>query len=122
MVLRADTRRRSCQKQTTYSKSRLLTYKFYTMKNILYSLMGIAVLAIVSCKKLDNYAEPDATLTGRVVDIANKNALIQTEYGGGGTRIKLEELSWSDNPTPLYFNAMQDGTFNNTKLFAGTNR
>lgn len=92
------------------------------MKKLLYSFFAIAVVATVSCKKLDNYPEPNATLTGRVVDVTNKNTLIQTEIGGGGTRIKLEEISWSDNPTPFYFNSMQDGNFNNTKLFPGTNK
>ena len=89
------------------------------MKKLLYSLFAIIIIA--SCKKLDNFTEPNATLTGKVVDITNKNAQIQTETGGG-IRIKLEEISWSDNPTPFYFNAMQDGTFNNTKLFPGTNK
>src|SRR5687768_1678218 len=92
------------------------------MKKLTYSFVFIVVITLVSCSKYDNFDEPGATLTGRVVDITNKNALIQTEYGGGGTRIKLEEISWSDNPTPFYFNSMQDGTFNNTKLFPGTNR
>jgi hypothetical protein len=92
------------------------------MKKLLYSFLTLAVLTVVSCKKLDNFAEPSATLTGRVVDVNNKNELVQTEPGGGGTRIRLEEISWSDNPTPFYFNAMQDGNFNNTKLFPGTNR
>jgi hypothetical protein len=92
------------------------------MKPLLYSFFVIAVLTAISCKKLDNYDAPNATLTGRVVDVNNKNMLIQTETGGGGTRIRLDELSWSDNPTPFYFNAIQDGSFNNTKLFPGTNR
>ena len=92
------------------------------MKKLLYSFLVIAVISIISCKKLDNYAEPEATLTGRVVDVNNKSTLIQTETGGGGTRIRLDEISWSDNPTPFCFNAMHDGTFNNTKLCPGTNR
>lgn len=91
------------------------------MKKSLYISFAFALLTAASCKKLDNYSEPNATLTGRVVDVNNKNISVQTEPGGGGTRIRLEEISWSDNPTPFYFNAMQDGTFNNTKLFPGTN-
>jgi len=91
------------------------------MKKLLYYAAFILATVSMSCSKLDNYPAPGATLTGSVVDAGGKNT-VQTETGGGGTRIKLEEISWSDNPTPLYFNAMQDGSFNNTKLFAGTDR
>jgi hypothetical protein len=90
------------------------------MKKIFYSLATVLVFA--ACSKYDNYEAPGATLRGRVVDAANKNLPIQTETGGNGIRVKLEEISWSDNPTPLYFNCMQDGSFNNTKLFPGTNK
>jgi len=45
---------------------------------------------------------------------------VQTEIGGGGTRVKLLETSYSSNPTPLYFQSLQDGTFNNTKVFDAT--
>ena len=45
---------------------------------------------------------------------------VQTEIGSGGTRVKLLETSWSATPTPLYFVGKQDGTFNNTKVFAAT--
>ena len=91
------------------------------MKKLLYYAAFIITTVSMSCSKLDNYPAPGATLTGSVVDAGLKNT-VQTETGGGGTRIKLEEISWSNNPTPLYFNAMQDGSFNNTKLFAGTDR
>lgn len=91
------------------------------MRKLLYSFVTLAVFATVSCSKLDNFPQPSATLTGRVVDAGGGKTTIQTETGGGGTRVKLEEISWSDNPTPFYFYSMQDGTFNNTKLFASTN-
>jgi len=90
------------------------------MKNFIY-FISIIALGAVSCSKLDNFPTPNATLSGRVVDAGTKNN-VQTEIGGSGTRVKLEEISWSDNPTPFYFNSMQDGTFNNTKLFASTNK
>ncbi len=92
------------------------------MKKLLYSFAVIVAISQLACSKVDNYDAPSSTIKGRVVDVSNKNALIQTEYGGGGTRVKLEEISWSDNPTPFYFNCMQDGTFNYTKLFPGTNK
>lgn len=90
------------------------------MNKLLY-FISIISLGAASCSKLDNYPMPNATLSGRVVDAGSKNT-VQTEIGSSGTRVKLEEISWSDNPTPFYFYSMQDGTFNNTKLFASTNK
>ncbi|GAA4785323.1 hypothetical protein GCM10023231_11480 [Olivibacter ginsenosidimutans] len=34
----------------------------------------------------------------------------------------MEELSWSDSPTPYYFYSKQDGSFENTKIFKGNYR
>ncbi|MBN9382347.1 MAG: DUF3823 domain-containing protein [Chitinophagaceae bacterium] len=89
------------------------------MNKLLY-FISIISLSAVSCSKLDNYPMPNAALSGRVIDAGTKNT-VQTEIGSG-TRVKLEEISWSDNPTPFYFYSMQDGTFNNTKLFVSTNK
>jgi hypothetical protein len=91
------------------------------MKKIFY-MIAICIVAVAgsSCSKLDNYPDPTETLNGSVID-AGTNKTLQTENGGGGTRIKLLEISWSDNPTPFYISSMQDGTFNYTKLFAGKN-
>lgn len=72
-----------------------------------------------SCIEWDNYEEPQATLKGKVVDKTTKNP-IYTEVGSGGIRIKLMEYSWSGEPEPYYFYVMQDGTFNNTKIFKGS--
>lgn len=72
-----------------------------------------------SCSKsVDNYPAPGETLTGAVIDTTTGKP-IQTEVGSGGTTIVLEELSWSATPTPYKFFGMQDGTFNNTKIFKG---
>jgi hypothetical protein len=91
------------------------------MKKILYAIAVCAIaLSAGSCKKLDNYDSPNETLTGSVID-AGTGKTLQTE-NGSGTRIKLLETSWSDNPTPFYISSMQDGTFNYTKLFPGTNK
>jgi len=70
-----------------------------------------------SCKDWDNYEEPSQTLEGEIVD--TNGDPVYTELGGGGIRIKMLELSWSDNPTPYEFFAMQNGTFRNTKIFKG---
>jgi hypothetical protein len=94
------------------------------MKNIFYYiLLGSALISGSACsKKYDNYAEPDQTLQGRIID-AGTGENVQSETSGEngtGTRIELRELSWNDNPTPLYLATKQDGTYNNTKVFAGT--
>jgi hypothetical protein len=75
--------------------------------------------AVSSCSKIDNYPAPSDNITGSTIDEAT-GATLQTEIGGGGTRVKLLETSYSANPTPIYFQSMQDGTFNDTKIFAAT--
>lgn len=93
-------------------------------KTIYFLLISLALVAAgSSCKKqIDNYAGPTETLHGSIIDSATgKN--VQSEVSGdngAGTRIKLLEISWSSNPTPLYLATMQDGTYNNTKVFAAT--
>ena len=91
------------------------------MKKIFHTLIGISLLAIAlsSCSKVDNYAPPSDTITGSTVDEGTGQTL-QTEIGSGGTRVKLLETSYSANPVPIYFQSKQDGTFNNTKVFAAT--
>src|SRR5436190_529861 len=90
------------------------------MKKIFYYIaIGMIVAAGSSCKKVDNYAAPTETLKGSVNDAVTGKG-IQTEQGSG-TRIKLLEISYSSNPTPFYISSLQDGSYNNTKLFAGKN-
>ena len=72
-----------------------------------------------ACTKTDNYAAPGDTITGSTID-EGTGATLQTEIGGGGTRVKLLETSYDSAPVPLYFQSMQDGTFNNTKVFGAT--
>lgn len=83
---------------------------------------SITALLACSCHKIDNYPGPTETLKGNIIDIrTNKN--VQSEIAGSngnGTRIKLLETSWSDNPTPLYLSGKQDGTYINTKVFKAT--
>lgn len=91
------------------------------MKKIFYFLFFCTILFTVnSCFKIDDTATPDKVLTGNVVD-STTSMPIQTEQGNG-IRIKMDELSWSANPIPTYFWVKQDGTFNDTKIFAGRYR
>lgn len=73
----------------------------------------------ISCSKIDNYPAPSSTIQGSVYD-ALTDSTVQTEFGGGGTRVKLLETSYSSNPTPEYFQCMQNGVFHDDKIFAAT--
>jgi hypothetical protein len=73
-----------------------------------YTALCLVVIAGNSCSKIDNYPAPSDTINGSTID-EGTGATVQTEIGGGGA-----------NPTPIYFQSMQDGTFNNTKVFAAT--
>lgn len=92
------------------------------MKRSIYSIaLGLAIIAISSCTKVDNYDGPDQTLQGTVTDNSTGQS-IQGEIGDGAnsTRIKLLETSWSANPTAQYLGVHQDGTYINTKIFKAT--
>lgn len=87
------------------------------MKNLLYlTVLSLSVMA-ASCSK-DNYDEPQETFRGKIIDKATGEPF-QAAPGGEGVRIRMMEYSWSDNPQPYDFYAMMDGTFQNTKVFAG---
>ncbi|MDB5121798.1 MAG: hypothetical protein JWN56_3016 [Sphingobacteriales bacterium] len=86
-----------------------------------YLLAVMAVFIISSCKKLDNYDAPSETLTGRIID-SSTGQPIQLEPNS--TNIRIEDLSWGEKVgttvIPQDLLVKSDGTFNNTKLFAGT--
>lgn len=88
------------------------------MKKINILMLLLIVVLTMSCEKLDNYDDPKERLTGRLTDQMTGDALITEQPNG--FRIKMSEISWSDNPEPEYFWGKADGTFNNTKIFAGT--
>ncbi|GGF22268.1 DUF3823 domain-containing protein [Echinicola rosea] len=90
------------------------------MKNIAYLILaGLVSLSSCSMFELDNYELPAETLRGEVVDMETGEPVL-TDQGSEGIRVRLMELSWGDNvsPNPDFF-CMPDGTFQNTKLFAG---
>src|ERR1700753_311852 len=88
-------------------------------KLIFFSTILFFVIVYSSCQKIDNYAAPADTITGSTLD-EGTGETVQTEIGGGGTRVKLLEISYDSAPVPYYFQSMQDGTFNNTKVFGAT--
>lgn len=87
------------------------------MKKINLAVCLFVATILISCDKLDNYDGPQETLTGRVIDEITGEPIVTEQPNG--FRIKLSEISWSDSPQPEYFWGKADGTFTNTKLFAG---
>jgi hypothetical protein len=91
------------------------------MKKISFYALSIGLLSLASSCSLfdiDNKDEPAETIQGEVVD-AETGAPVLTDQGSEGIRVRLLELSWSDNPNPFDFFCMPDGTFQNTKIFRG---
>src|SRR5665647_1027720 len=85
------------------------------MKKILILNLILGAFFLYSCK-LDNYSVPDMTLDGSVVDkVTGEN--IQTRQPDG-IKIRLVEQGYS-NPQPYDFWTKSDGSFRNTRLFAG---
>lgn len=77
----------------------------------------IPAIVMSSCMKTDNYAEPDASLSGTVIDETTNKPILT---GPGEFSIRLLETSWSDNPSPQDLAVRQDGSYQNTKLFQAT--
>ncbi|MDL2282580.1 DUF3823 domain-containing protein, partial [Parabacteroides sp. OttesenSCG-928-G06] len=79
-------------------------------KFIQYSLLLAAMMFFVTACDVDNYDEPNASITGIVIDKTTGEGL-NTEQPNG-FRIKWIERSWGDNVQPDYFYGMEDGKFN----------
>ena len=89
------------------------------MKNIIkYSILLCCAFFTVSCE-IDNYVEPEATIQGTIYD--HMNQPLQVNQGAG--IIRMREISWAKDSTSFIGNrtlkVQQDGTYRNTKLFAG---
>ena len=89
------------------------------MKRHLYlvSILSVAIIALFASCEIDNYDGPDATITGSVIDNATGKPIITEPYG---FRIRMDETSWSDNPTARYIQGYIDGSFTDKTYFAGT--
>lgn len=82
------------------------------MKSTLFLLL--ITLSFVSCE-VDNYDAPYLTLSGKIVD-SQTGELVESGGVNAGTVLKLYEGSSNQ---PLLFNTLPDGTFTNSKVFAG---
>lgn len=87
-------------------------------RNFIYLMLLMVSLAGLTSCEADNYDGPEETFRGAFIDKGTKEPF-QTAIGNTGVRIRMMEYSWSDTPQPYDFNCMMDGTFNNTKIFAG---
>jgi hypothetical protein len=88
------------------------------MKKFVFLLAYIVIAVLMASCEIDNYAEPDGRLTGRIIDAVTGQPLITEQPSG--FRIWYKEISWDDDAQTQGFWGKADGTFNNTKLFAGT--
>lgn len=77
-------------------------------------IFPIILIATAGCE-IDNYEAPQLTLSGKILD-AQTNELVESGGINSGTIIRLYE---SDGTQPLLFNTKPDGTFANSKVFAG---
>lgn len=92
------------------------------MKNIFYLVFGAALLLLASCQKIDNWDEPGARLYGNVIDTyTGKNLLMDNN----DWQIRIIDRTWEKmNPGTVAqyqtLAVMQDGAYNNSKLFSAT--
>lgn len=91
------------------------------MKKILYLIFGVALLSLSSCFELDNWDEPDCTWQGTVTDSYTNRPILSSQ---NDWQMRIWERSWDGHEggavTHQDLRIKQDGTYQNTKLFAGT--
>lgn len=88
------------------------------MKKLIYSLIiGASAMLMGSCMEIDNFDEPGSHFTGRIIDKTTGHNILADQ---GENRVRIWEMSFSSNPKNQDIPVKQDGTYNNTKLFAGT--
>ena len=77
------------------------------------TLLFITIL-FAGCE-IDNYDAPQLTTSGRILD-SQTNELVESGGVNAGTVVKFYE---DDSTQPLIYNTFPDGTFVNSKMFAG---
>lgn len=94
------------------------------MKKILNILtLSLLTLGFGACE-MDNYDAPNATLQGKFINKVT-GKLLETSQGQDNMKLRIKEISYAQGDetvvvTEQNLNIMQDGTFQNTKLFGGT--
>jgi hypothetical protein len=89
-----------------------------TRFTVALTIVAFIALLSVSCE-VDNYPAPDATIAGRIIDNTTGAGIVGEQAGG---RIQCYELSWSENPAVFNIPMKSDGSYQNTKMFAGRYR
>jgi hypothetical protein len=88
------------------------------MKNIIYIMLGVLSMAIASCMEIDNWNEPTTQVHGRIIDSYTGENILTTQGDWG---IRVWERTWTaTTPNHQTLVVKQDGSYNNSKLFAGT--
>ena len=89
------------------------------MKTFKFEILIVLLLIGTSCVKIDNYDLPDAKIEGRIIDVYTGENLLTTQ---GGFAIRVWERSWDfqNNNNFESLAVKQDGSYKNTKMFAGT--
>ena len=91
------------------------------MKKILLLALGVTLFSLSSCFELDNWKEPDCTWHGTVIDSYTNQPLLSSQ---NDWQIRIWERSWTGHEGGAVnhqeLRIKQDGTYQNTKLFAGT--
>jgi hypothetical protein len=89
------------------------------MKKIIkYVCLVVFTFCFTACE-IDNLEGPNASVKGTVYDQNGKP--LQTEQGNGNMKIRYIEQSWKEEVTsPRDLNVKLDGTYENSKMFAGT--
>ena len=85
------------------------------MKNIIFFLL--AALLLNSCE-IDNYTEAGLTVTGKILD-NQTNELVESGGDNAGSVVKFYQ---NNSAQARILNTLPDGTFTNSRFFAGSYR
>ncbi|SHF76175.1 Protein of unknown function [Salegentibacter echinorum] len=79
-------------------------------------IIALLLFIVVACSEKDNYSAPNKTLQGAIIDRETGDSI--PSQSPNGLRVRLYDQGYQD-PQPIDFWGMQDGSFKNTKLFGG---
>lgn len=85
------------------------------MKTTYAFILMIVMLAGAGCE-IDNYEAPQITVSGRIVD-SQTGELVESGGINAGSVVKLYQ---GNSTQPLIYSTLPEGTFTNSKVFAGT--
>jgi hypothetical protein len=78
-------------------------------------LIFLPIYLLIGSCKVDNYDAPKLSLSGKIVD-SKTNTLVESGGTNAGSIVKLSQDSSNQS---LIFQTLPDGTFMNSKVFAG---